>query len=163
MPSSTQLRIPADFDFMVGDWRVQHRRLNSRLSGCIDWTEFAGTSSTRKILGGMGNVEDNVLCFPEGDVRAVAFRTFDLQTQTWAIWWIDGRAPHSLDAPVIGSFSDDVGLFFADDSLAGRPIKVRFTWNTNPGGHPTWEQAFSADGGATWETNWVMEFQRGEV
>ena len=163
MPPSTESKAPADFDFMVGDWRVQHRRLNARLSGCNEWTEFAGTSSTRTILGGMGNVEDNVLCFPEGDVRAVAVRSFNQQTQTWAIWWIDGRAPHSLDAPLIGSFSGDVGLFFADDRLDGRPIKVRFTWKTNPGGRPTWEQAFSGDGGATWETNWAMEFQRRET
>jgi hypothetical protein len=23
-----------------------------------------------------------------------------------------------------------------------------------------WEQALSSDGGKTWETNWIMEFQR---
>jgi hypothetical protein len=68
---------PSDFDFMIGDWRVHHRRLNSRLAGCTDWTEFTGESSTRKILGGFGNVEDNLLHFPDGDVRAVAVRSFD--------------------------------------------------------------------------------------
>ena len=144
---------------MIGDWHVSHRRLNSRLCGCTEWTEFQGTSSTRRILGGFGNVEDNLLHFPEGQVRAAAFRSYDSATRAWSIWWLDGRAPHQLDVPVVGTFADHVGVFCADDTLDGRPIKVRFTWYVNPGGNPRWEQAFSADGGRTWETNWTMEFR----
>jgi hypothetical protein len=149
-----------DFDFILGDWQVRHRRLNARLTGCTEWTEFRGTSSTRNILGGLGNVEDNVLDFPEGQVRAAALRSFDLASQTWSIWWLDGRAPHRLDVPVIGAFAEGRGTFFANDVLAGRPIQVRFLWHSNLGGDPHWEQAFSADGGVRWETNWTMEFQR---
>lgn len=149
-----------DFDFIIGDWNVSHRRLNERLCGCTEWTEFTGTSSTRKILQGLGNVEDNVLNFPSGPVRAAAFRSYDPATRSWAIWWLDGRAPHRLDKPVVGGFAGGVGTFFADDELDGRPIRVRFLWRANPGGHPTWEQAFSADGGKSWETNWQMEFVR---
>ncbi len=152
----------SDFDFMIGHWRVHHRRLNARLCGCAEWTEFEGRSSTSRILGGLGNVEDNVLCFPSGDVKAAAFRSFDAKSNTWAIWWLDGRAPHQLDTPVVGGFCGATGTFFADDRLDGRPIRVRFIWHTNPGGNPTWEQAFSEDGGASWETNWHMEFQRCE-
>jgi hypothetical protein len=160
MQTSPQSPAPTDFDFIVGEWTVSHRRLKERLCGCNDWIEFAGTSSTRRILGGFGNVEDNVLHFPSEVVRAAAFRSFDPKAGTWAIWWLDGRAPHNLDTPVIGGFSGNVGTFFADDSLGGKPIKVRFIWNANPGSNPTWEQAFSVDAGAMWETNWTMEFAR---
>jgi hypothetical protein len=160
MSTSNSNSAPSDFDFIIGDWTVSHRRLNSRLTGCNEWTEFSGMSSTRKILGGFGNVEDNVLSFPDSEVRAVAFRSFDPQTQTWAIWWLDGRTPHNLDVPVVGGFSGDIGVFFANDALDGKSVKVRFTWNANPRGNPIWEQAFSGDGGTTWETNWVMEFAR---
>jgi len=159
MQGESQVTPPTDFDFIVGNWRVFHRRLNARLQGCTDWTEFRGTSSTRKILEGFGNVEDNVLQFPDGAFRAVAIRSYDVKTRSWAIWWLDGRAPHSLDTPVIGSFVGTVGTFLANDVLEGRPVRVRFIWRTNPGSNPTWEQAFSADDGATWETNWTMEFQ----
>jgi hypothetical protein len=154
---------PSDFDFMIGTWNVRHRRLNSRLTGCTEWTEFSGRSSTCKILGGFGNVEDNVLRFPDGEVRAAAFRSFDPATRTWAIWWLDGRHPHHLDVPVVGGFTGHLGVFYADDTLNGAPVRIRFRWNANPGGNPTWEQAFSGDAGATWETNWTMEFVRSEA
>jgi hypothetical protein len=149
---------PSDFDFIIGRWTVQHRRLNERLAGCTTWTTFSGTSSTHKILQGFGNLEDNVLHFPEGSVRAVALRSYDMDRQTWAIWWLDGRSPHHLDVPVVGGFSEGVGTFYADDVLAGRPIRVRFQWTPNPGGHPRWEQAFSSDHGRSWEINWTMDF-----
>ena len=130
------------------------------MTGCTDWTEFLGTSSTRKILGGFGNVEDNVLNFLDGAVKAAAFRSFDVTSKKWAICWLDGRAPHNLDVPVFGSFSGPVGTFLATDSLDGKAITVRFVWHVNLGSNPHWEQAFSGDGGKTWETNWVMEFVR---
>ncbi|MES2015834.1 MAG: DUF1579 domain-containing protein [Pseudomonadota bacterium] len=158
MPLPAHPDAPKDFDFIIGQWRVQHRRLNQRLAGCSEWTEFDGLSSTKHILGGFGNLEDNVLNFPEGSVRAAAMRSYCAAAGTWSIWWLDGRNPGSLDVPVVGKFSDHVGRFFADDVLHGQPIKVRFTWTATPGCNPRWEQAFSGDAGATWETNWTMEF-----
>jgi hypothetical protein len=149
---------PNDFDFIIGDWRVKHQRLNARLANCDDWTEFEGLSSTTKILGGFGNLEDNILNFPEGAVRAVAMRSYCQKSGTWSIWWLDGRNPTQLDTPVVGKFSNYIGLFFADDILNGQAIKVRFTWSAIPGDTPRWEQAFSGDAGKTWETNWKMEF-----
>lgn len=160
MQTQSKTQMPVDFDFIIGNWSVKHRRLNERLCGCTEWAEFSGKSSTRKILGGLGNVEDNVLYFPDGEIKAAAFRSFDARTETWAIWWLDGRSPHILDTPVIGKFDGPIGKFFAEDSLRGNPITVLFTWSRHTDGNPTWEQAFSADKGATWETNWTMEFTR---
>ncbi|NOT63461.1 MAG: DUF1579 domain-containing protein [Acidobacteria bacterium] len=152
--------IPTDFDFYMGSWNVTHRRLNERLTGCTEWTTFPGTGVAQKILGGYGNLDDNVLEMPDGTYRAVTLRSYDADRRTWSIWWLDGRHPHQLDVPVIGSFKDGIGTFYAEDTLAGQPIRVRFLWiATNPEA-PRWEQAFSVDGGESWETNWVMEFAR---
>jgi hypothetical protein len=147
---------PPDFDFEFGQWTVHHRRLKQRLAGSDDWDTFAGTSETRPILGGLGNVED----FPGGAYRAIALRSFDPVANAWAIWWLDGRNPHHLDVPVVGGFVDGIGQFFADDMFDGRPIKVRFLWLDTALACPRWEQAFSADGGTNWETNWTMRFER---
>jgi hypothetical protein len=151
---------PKDFDFIIGTWRVKHRRLKSRLTKSIEWIELDGLSSTQKILGGFGNLEDNRLFFPEGEIRAVALRSFDQSAKTWSIWWLDGRYPAELGKPVVGMFSQGTGIFYGDDEHDGKPVKVRFMWLPEDSNHARWEQAFSDDGGQTWETNWTMEFSR---
>jgi hypothetical protein len=150
----------ADFDFLMGDWRVRHRRLKERLAGCVDWDEFEGTSTTRPILGGNGNVEDNLILFPGGDYRASAIRAFDPASGHWSIWWLDGRDPTRIDVPVVGRFEEGMGTFLAVDSFQGRRILVRFLWSDIAARTCRWEQAFSTDDGLTWETNWIMEFER---
>lgn len=151
---------PADFDFIIGDWRVRHRRLKARLAGCTEWVEFEGSSTAHKILGGFGNMDDNVLDLPDGPYRAATVRSFDPTTGLWSIWWLDGRYPDRLDTPVVGRFANGTGLFFADDILDGVPIRIRFTWSSLDRDMPRWEQAFSTDGGHLWETNWTMDFIR---
>ena len=149
-----------DFDFEFGAWQVRHRRLRERLVGCTDWEEFPGTSETRPVLGGLGNIEDNVLHFPAGTYRAIAIRSFDPGARTWAIWWLSTADPHRLDEPVVGRFEAGVGTFLADEVIGGVPVTVRFLWLRTDTDAPRWEQAMSVDGGATWETNWTMEFTR---
>ena len=148
----------SDFDFLHGTWTVHHRRLTERLKGGTVWEEFSGISTTRPVMGGFGNVEDNMIRIPDGHYNAVALRSFDPASGLWAIWWLDGRRPHTLDVPVVGGFDGGVGTFLADDTFEGSPIKVRFLWRHDGSGLCRWEQAFSADGGGTWETNWVMDF-----
>ncbi len=151
---------PTDFAFAVGDWRVRHRRLRDRLVNCKEWVEFSGEMSTQPVLGGFGNVEDNLLYLPEGDYRAIAVRSFDPQKKEWSIWWLDSRAPGQIEVAVVGSFKGDLGTFYAEDTLNGVPIRIRFNWFTADPENPRWEQAFSRDNGASWETNWTMEFSR---
>jgi hypothetical protein len=146
-----------DFDFEFGDWTVHHRV--QRPTG--EWIEFEGTSNTRPVLDGLGNVEDNVFHRPQGDTRGLATRAYDPATGTWAIWWIDSRAPHSaLDPPVKGRFENGVGNFYADGEVNGRQMRTRFTWSQITKTSARWEQSFSYDAGKTWESNWVMEFKR---
>ena len=150
-----------DFDFFFGRWQVRHRRLKERLAGSREWIEFDGTSVAQPLLGGFGNVDDNVFAFDGQTVRGATLRTFDPATRQWSIWYVDSRAPLGpLDPPVRGGFRDGVGTFLADEEFRGKPIKVRFRWSRITPASARWEQAFSPDGGATWETNWEMDFLR---
>lgn len=150
---------PDDFDFLFGHWRVRHRRLKTRLAGDDRWEEFDGTSVCLPVMAGLGNVEDNLLELPAGRYRAVAMRAFDEEARQWSIWWMDARS-QSIDPPVRGGFSGGVGTFIGDDLFDGAPIKVRFRWSDISADAAQWEQAFSPDGGKTWEVNWVMRFSR---
>lgn len=148
-----------DFDFLHGEWQVAHRRLSRRLARDDTWVEFGGSVKVWPILGGLGNLDDNVIDLPEGSYRASTLRFFDLATQQWFIYWIDGRHP-KLDPPMIGGFQGNTGLFFGDDVFEGRPIRIRFLWNRIEPNHCCWQQAFSDDQEESWETNWIMDFRR---
>jgi hypothetical protein len=150
-----------DFDFLPGKWAIHHRRLKGRLVGSTEWEEFEGLSEARLTMGGAGNMDDNILEAPAGTYRAVTFRSFDPETNQWQIWWLDARFPKGpLDPPMVGSFKDGIGTFYADDTFNGQPIRVRFLWSDISDTTCRWEQAFSPDGGETWEINWVMTSTR---
>jgi hypothetical protein len=149
-----------DFDFWMGAWKVHNRRLRERLKGSTSWDEFEATVVARPLLGGVGN-EDTYRTEFAGGFTGMSFRFLDKTTCQWSIYWADSRKA-TLEPPVVGGFSGDVGLFEGTDTLGGRPIRVRFTWSRVTTPTPRWEQAFSEDGGETWETNWVMDMKRDE-
>jgi hypothetical protein len=150
-----------DFDLRFGDWRVQHRKLKDRLAGSHDWIEFDGTLSMRPLMGGLANVSDNVFNTPDGTYRGVSLRAYDPRTGVWAVWWLDGRNPlGELDPPVKGRFENGAATFYGDDKYNGKTVRVRIMWSHVTATTARWEQAYSADDGKTWETNWISEFRR---
>jgi hypothetical protein len=148
-----------DFDFLHGQWQVAHERLRRRLVGDTVWQTFNGSCACRPVIGGICNIDDCLLELPDGAYRAATFRLFNAERQRWSIWWADARRGE-LEPPVHGRFDDGVGRFVGDDSFEGRPIQVRFIWSNITADSARWEQAFSVDHGASWETNWVMTFTR---
>ena len=151
---------PKDFDFLVGRWKVAHRRLRRRLAGSDDWDEFGGRFENQPVLGGYGNIGDNLMEFPTGTVRGIGLRAYDAPRRRWSSWWLDGREPTTIQPPVLGGFNDGVGTFIGDDSLDGRPIRTRVIWSRITARSARWEQACSDDGGRSWETNWISDFER---
>jgi hypothetical protein len=146
------------FDLRAGLWHAHHRYLKDRLAGSHTWIEFDGTCDFRLLMDGRANEDDNVFDKPTGIVRGVTLRAYDPKNGEWSLWWLDGRKPSKLDVPVVGRFVDGTGRFYSDDTLRGRKIRVRFTWSRITATTAHWEQAFSADGGKTWETNWITDF-----
>lgn len=150
-----------DFDFWMGSWEVHGRRLRKRLAGCEDWDELEGSATAWPLLDGLGNVDEFRTDF-DGGFAGMSLRVFDPGTRTWSIYWADSRFPGPLEPPVVGAFDGDVGEFECDDVFNGKPIRVRYTWSRADADAPRWEQAFSEDGGVTWETNWINDFERVE-
>lgn len=147
------------FDFLHGFWHVRNRRLLKRLADCNEWEEFDATSDCHSILDGAGNQDEFRSPHRPGFV-GMSLRLFDPAAQRWSIYWADNQSVE-LQPPVHGSFADGTGIFEGDDVFAGKPIRVRFIWSNTHSATPRWEQAFSLDGGKSWETNWIMDFRRG--
>lgn len=147
-----------DFDFLQGEWVIHHRRLRERLVGATEWAEFETPYAMQAILGGLGNIDQcrtDGLPFFEG----VSLRLFDLADSLWRIYWIDSNGAR-LFPPVVGAFDGPEGIFRGEDSHNGQPVLVTFRWDRSNPEQPVWQQAFSADGGDSWETNWFMHFHR---
>jgi hypothetical protein len=107
------------------------------------------------VLGGLGNVGDNVFYAPSGTYRGVSLRAYDPAAQRWNTWWLDGRKPQDIVPSASGGFANGVGTLFGDDG--GR--KVRVSWSNITRASARWEQATSADG-RHWDTNWTAELKR---
>jgi hypothetical protein len=151
----------ADFDFFMGRWNVQHRRLRERLKGSSSWEEFSGTSIARPLLGGLGNIDENIMERASGRLEGTSIRFYNPLSQQWSIYWADS-VNVMLQPPMIGGFLQGRGEFYDQELFEGRAIFCRFIWSDITARTCRWEQAFSEDGGASWEVNWIMEFTRQE-
>jgi hypothetical protein len=148
-----------DFDFLVGSWRVHHRRLRERLKGSTAWEEFEGTSVAWAVLDGLGNFDECTMEREAGRLHGMTVRLYNPASRQWSLHWADS-AGGVLLPPMVGSFSDGRGEFYSQEPFEGRAIFSRFIWSNITTASCRWEQAFSEDGGKSWETNWVMEFTR---
>ena len=149
-----------DFDFFLGTWKVAHRRLKLRLANNREWEAFTGTTTCQSLLGGSVNLNEGVSHRAGRTFRGMGLRAFDARTGQWADWYLDANNPTTLGAPGIGRFANGIGTFLSDEEFEGRPIRVRGIFTPISASEAQWEQAFSPDGGATWETNWVMRYTR---
>jgi len=150
-----------DFDFLHGSWNVHNRYLQGRLRPSTEWIEFDAHSEVQPLLNGLGQL-DRYSAMRDGHaIEGVTLRLFNPATGGWSLHWADTVNPGVLLPPMVGRFTGDVGEFFGDEFVNGKKVLCRFCWTrTNPAS-PRWEQAFSDDGGKTWETNWIMTFTRG--
>jgi hypothetical protein len=154
-----------DFDFFFGSWQQANRkRVNPLVQGDTEWIEFESYSEARPILGGLGNIDTyEAPEFPgRPGFKGFSLRLFEPETGLWRIWWASTVGNGQLDPPVVGEFRDGIGLFDCDDVLDGVHVKVRFTWKDITPDSATWEQSFSFDDGATWDTNWITRHTRVE-
>jgi hypothetical protein len=148
-----------DFDFWMGRWRIENKRLVKRLAGCTEWEEFQATCRAWPLPGGIGNSDEFTCEAWRPGFVGMAFRIFNPATRLWSIYWVDNNVG-ILQPPVVGRFENGVGIFEGPDEFGGKPITVRFTWSHITANGARWEQAFSVDEGKTWETNWVMMMSR---
>lgn len=147
-----------DWTFLIGTWRTHYRILAKRLAHSHTWYDCYGTSNIMPFWNGSGNLEDGDLTCPDKHIGGMTLRMYNPQTHQWTLWW-GTRTLAITSPPQVGHFDAGVGQFFAHDAWQGRPIINRFQWNV-VGGHPHFEQAFSTDGGKTWETNWTTDYVR---
>jgi hypothetical protein len=108
---------------------------------------------------GSGNLEDGDLHCPSQYINGVTLRLYHAPTHQWMLYWGTQKNGLAPGLPQVGRFSaDGVGDFLAQDMWDGKPILVRYRWYARA--NPRFEEAFSSDGGKTWETVWTTDYAR---
>jgi hypothetical protein len=149
-----------DFDFELGSWKIHLKRRLNPLTGSNTWVEFDGTSVTRKVWDGRAQIEEFETDSPtSGHIEGLTLRTYNPKTHEWYLTWANSK-DGLLVPPQIGRFKDGTGEFYAQDTLNGKMILVRFIWSKTDTKVPHFEQSFSEDGGKTWEVNWITDQTR---
>ena len=145
-----------DFDWEFGTWTTKVRVLRNPMSGAApNWAEYQGTSVVRPLLDARSNLVELSVQGPAGKIEGVALRLYGPQARQWGIHYASLRSG-TLTAPIYGGFdSHGRGVFYGQDDVDGRAVMVRFVITQVSRNEARFEQAFSADGGATWETNWI--------
>lgn len=148
-----------DFDFEFGTWNAHLRRLLHPLTGSNTWVEYDGVSTVQKIWNGRANLGEFDVNGSAGHIEGLSLRLYNPQSQQWDISWA-GVGDGSLSAPMIGQFKNGRGEFYDQELFQGKAVLVRFIFSDITANSFHLEQAFSADGGKTWEPNWIVNFTR---
>jgi hypothetical protein len=143
-----------DFDFEFGTWKTHISRLVQPLSGSTTWVEYEGTSVVRKVWDGRANLLELEVSGPSGHIEALSLRLYDPMSRQWSLNFSNSSVG-TLGQPTIGQFKNGRGEFYDQESFAGRAILVRFVISEIKPDSCHFEQSFSADGGRTWEVNWI--------
>jgi hypothetical protein len=149
-----------DFDFLFGSWNIHNRYLKERLRHSTEWIEFDARSQVEPMLDGFGHLDRYFAVRDGAPFEGITVRLFDPATGEWSIHWADTARARTLLPPMIGRFTRGVGEFHGDEVVDGRKVICRFLWTRPTTASARWEQAFSEDGGHTWETNWIMTLTR---
>jgi hypothetical protein len=148
-----------DFDFNIGIWKTRISRLKDPLTGSTTWLSYEGVSVVTKVWNGRANLLELEARGPAGHIEGLGLRLYNPSSRQWSLNWANS-AVGTLDQPMIGEFKNGRGEFFNRESFSGRSISVRNVFSDITADSSRFEQAFSDDGGKTWETNWIMTFTR---
>lgn len=148
-----------DFDFEFGDWKAHIKRLLRPLTGSKDWVDYEGISIVRKVWDGRANLGELEVSSATSCIEGLSLRLYNPQSHQWSIFWSNSN-DGSLGAPMVGQFTNGRGEFYDQEMFQGKAIYVRFIFSDFTPTSFRIEQAFSADGGKTWETNWISTFTR---
>lgn len=143
-----------DFDWEIGTWKTHVRRRVRPLTGSNTWVEMNGTSVVRKVLNGRANLVELIADSPSGHFEGMSLRLYDPESRQWSLNFANA-ANGQLTEPTVGAFKDGRGEFYGKETLNGRLIFVRFVITSVDPDTYRFEQAFSDDGGKTWEVNWI--------
>lgn len=151
--------MPHEFDFHNGNWKTHSTRLDKPLSGSTQWGKADGTVAVGRIWDGSANISEVRTDYPSGPVDFLALRWYNPTAKQWNLSFATA-AGGELGTVMAGRFKDGRIDFYDQEPYDGKAVLVRFSAWEESKGHPYTEQAFSADGGKSWEINFKTTYDK---
>ena len=148
-----------DFDFEIGTWKTHLKRLQRPLTASTSWVDYEGITVVKKVWNGRANLVELNVSGPAGRIEALSLRLYNPETRQWSLNFANVSGG-SIGVPTVGKFKNGRGEFYDQEPFNGRAILVRFTISEVTPNSCHFEQAFSDDGGRTWEVNWIADDTR---
>jgi len=148
-----------DFDFHLGTWKSAISHLHRAPTGPATWEKCQGSLVARKVWDGRAQMEELEADCPGFHIEDLLLFLYNPDTRQWSL---NAAAVGDgvVARPMFGEFKDGRGEFYDQESIKGKMVLVRQTWSDiTPNSHH-FEQAFSDDGGRTWETNFKADLTR---
>ena len=141
-PESKQL------DFWVGEWELttvggqgagnkSRNRISKIMDGCVVLEEFSGGGASK--------------------LNGHSVSTYDRATRQWRQTWVDNTASY-LDLK--GGVVDGNMSFWREAESQGKKVKQRMVWRDVKADSLKWLWQRSLDDGATWNTQWEIDYRR---
>ena len=145
-----------DFDWEIGTWVTKVKVRRNPLSGTApEWADYEGTSIVKPLLDGRANFVELNVSGPRGKIEGGSLRLYNAKARQWSLNYASASGG-VLTAPVFGGFdTGGRGWFYGQDVIDGRTVLVRFIITVVSPNEARFEQAYSADGGQSWEDNWI--------
>lgn len=160
LPPQVPAGRPGEFDFLQGQWRIEHWRLEGQ-GEAARWQHFSGEARCWSILDGAGSIEE--LRIPARQFSGMGLRLLERESARWSDFWVNARSGVLSTPGLQGGFVDGSGFFWAADGepdAQGRREIALGLWDQITPQSCRWRQAVSNDGGQHWAQNWVMHWRR---
>jgi hypothetical protein len=148
-----------DFEPLLGHWNYHLKQRLKPLTGSTQWIYLTGNGHCTPLWHGHAQLDTLNVEGSTGHIEGLTLRLYNPKTQEWRLYWANSK-DGLIVAPQIGQFKAGHGEFYAQDTLEGKSILVKFDWSALTASSPHFEQSFSNDGGKNWEVNWITDQTR---
>ena len=100
-----------DFDFEIGTWRTDLKRLSKPLTGSNDWVECHGITVVRKVWNGRANLVELTADCPGGShFEGLNLRLYNPESHQWSLNFANARSG-ALGTPTMANFTKGEVIF----------------------------------------------------